>query len=122
MKRVASVLAAAAAAAAAALVVASPAIAQKPADDHSAHHAPGAPGAPAEPAGALTDGEIRRVDREAKKLTIKHGPIQNLDMPAMTMVFQVKDAAMLDQVKAGDKVKFRAEKDGGQYTVTKIEK
>jgi len=70
----------------------------------------------------LTDGEIRRVDKEAKKLTIKHGPIQNLDMPAMTMVFQVKDAAMLDQVKAGDKVRFRAEKDGGQYTVTKIEK
>ena len=71
---------------------------------------------------ALTAGEVKKVDREAKKLTIKHGPIQNLDMPAMTMVFQVKDAAMLDQVKAGDKVKFRAEKDGGQYTVTKIEK
>jgi len=70
----------------------------------------------------LTEGEIRRVDKEAKKLTIKHGPIANLDMPAMTMVFQVKDPAMLDQVKAGDKVRFAADKVGGAYTVTKIEK
>jgi Cu/Ag efflux protein CusF len=70
----------------------------------------------------LADGEIRRVDREAKKITIKHGPIASLDMPPMTMVFQVKDPALLDQVKAGDKVKFQAEKAGGQYVVTKIEK
>ena len=70
----------------------------------------------------LADGEIRRVDKEAKKLTIKHGPIPSIDMPPMTMVFQVKDPAMLDQVKAGDKVKFQAEKAGGQYVVTKIEK
>jgi len=69
----------------------------------------------------FTDGEIRRVDKEAKKLTIKHGPIQNLGMDSMTMVFQVKDPAMLDQVKAGDKVRFQADKIGGQYTVTKIE-
>ncbi|MGE0874849.1 MAG: copper-binding protein [Burkholderiales bacterium] len=68
-----------------------------------------------------TDGEIRKVDKDAKKITIKHGPIQNLDMPPMTMVFQVKDPAMLDKVKAGDKVKFDAEKLGGAYTVTKIE-
>jgi len=72
-------------------------------------------------AAALTDGEIRKVDKETKKITIKHGPIQNLDMPGMTMVFQVKDPAMLDQVKAGDKVKFSAEKVGGAYTVTRIE-
>jgi Cu/Ag efflux protein CusF len=70
----------------------------------------------------LADGEIRRVDKDAKKLTIKHGPIANLDMPPMTMVFQVKDPAMLDQVKAGDKVRFQAEKAGGQYVVTRIEK
>ncbi len=68
-----------------------------------------------------TDGEIRKVDKDAKKITIKHGPIQNLDMPAMTMVFQVKDPSMLEQVKAGDKVKFEAQKLGGAYTVTKIE-
>ena len=69
----------------------------------------------------LSDGEIRKVDKDAKKITIKHGPLENLDMPAMTMVFQVKDPAMLEQVKAGDKVKFEAQKLGGAYTVTKIE-
>jgi Cu/Ag efflux protein CusF len=69
----------------------------------------------------LSDGEIRRVDKEAKKLTIRHGPIPHLNMESMTMVFHVKDAAMLDQVKAGDKVKFAADKIGGNYTVTKIE-
>ena len=70
---------------------------------------------------ALSDGEVRRVDKDAKKLTIRHGPIQNLDMPPMTMVFQVQDAAMLDTVKPGDKIKFAADKIGGAYTVTKIE-
>ena len=70
---------------------------------------------------ALTDGEVRKVDKDAKKITIKHGPLANLDMPAMTMVFQVKDPAMLDKVKAGDKVKFQAEKIGGAFTVTQIE-
>lgn len=69
----------------------------------------------------LSDGEVRKVDKDAKKITIKHGPLQNLNMPPMTMVFQVKDQAMLDQVKAGDKVKFQAEKVGGEFTVTKIE-
>ena len=69
----------------------------------------------------LSDGEIRKVDKDAKKITIRHGPIQNLDMPAMTMVFQVKDAAMLDQFKVGDKVKFAADKVGGAYIVTRIE-
>jgi len=71
--------------------------------------------------GPMADGEIRKVDRDAAKLTIRHGEIKNLEMPPMTMVFRVKDAAMLDQVKAGDKVKFSAEKIGGQYTVTGIE-
>jgi Cu/Ag efflux protein CusF len=70
--------------------------------------------------GALTEGEVRKVDKDAKKITLKHGPIQNLEMPAMTMVFQVKDPAMLEQVKAGDKVKFQAEKIGGRFTVTRI--
>jgi Cu/Ag efflux protein CusF len=65
---------------------------------------------------------VRRVDKDAKKVTIKHGPLANLDMPAMTMVFQVKDPALLDKVKAGDKVKFQAEKIAGGYAVTKIER
>ena len=70
---------------------------------------------------SLADGEIRKVDKDAKKITLRHGPMPSLDMPAMTMVFQVQDAALLDKVKAGDKVKFQAEKVGGAYTVTKIE-
>jgi Cu(I)/Ag(I) efflux system periplasmic protein CusF len=85
-----------------------------------AHHQPAAATAVAAPA-AMADGEVRRVDRDAKKITIKHGPISNLDMPPMTMVFQVQDPAMLDQVKAGDKIKFNADKVGSAYTVKKIE-
>ena len=70
---------------------------------------------------AMADGEVRKVDKDAKKITLKHGPIKSLDMPAMTMVFQVKDAAFLDKVKQGDKVRFAAEKVGGAYTLTQIE-
>ena len=69
----------------------------------------------------MADGEIRRIDKDAKKITIKHGPLESLDMPAMTMVFQVRDLAMLERVKVGDKVKFQAEKIGGGFAVVKIE-
>ncbi len=93
-----------------AAALAFPAFAQQSSTDHAAHH-----GAP------LSDGEVRKVDKQAKKITIKHGPLANLDMPAMTMVFQVKDPALLDQLKAGDKVKFQAEKVGSALTVTKIQ-
>jgi len=72
-------------------------------------------------AGAMSEGEVRKVDKDAKKITIKHGPLANLDMPAMTMVFQVADPAMLDQVKPGDKVRFEAEKVGGAFRVKKME-
>jgi Cu/Ag efflux protein CusF len=71
---------------------------------------------------ALSEGEVRKVDKDAKKITIKHGPLANLDMPAMTMVFQVKEPAMVEQVKAGEKVKFRAEKVGAAYVLTRIER
>jgi len=84
-----------------------------------AHHEGKAAASPA--VGQLAEGEVRNVDKDAKKITIKHGPIQSLDMPPMTMVFQVKDAALLDQVKTGDKIKFTAEKVGGAVTVTQIE-
>ena len=105
------------AALAALATLAAPAYAQTPAVDHSAHHSAQAPAQSAN----LTDGEIRRVDKDAKKLTIRHGLIKNLDMPPMTMVFLVKDPAMLDKVNTGDKVKFSAEKVGGAYVVTQIE-
>ena len=69
----------------------------------------------------MTDGEIRKVDKDAKKITIKHGEIKNLDMPAMTMVFQVKDPAMLEKVQSGDKVKFKVIKSDSGFVVTEIQ-
>jgi Cu(I)/Ag(I) efflux system periplasmic protein CusF len=75
----------------------------------------------AAPAGAMTEGEVRKVDKGAGKITLKHGPIANLEMPPMTMVFRVKDPAMVDRVKAGDAVRFRAEQVNGTYTVTELQ-
>ena len=89
------------------------------ANDHAAHHV--AQANAAAPA-SLAEGEVRKVDKDAGKITLKHGPIDNLGMPPMTMVFRAKDPSMLDQVKAGDKVKFAAEQVGGQMTVTQIER
>jgi Cu(I)/Ag(I) efflux system protein CusF len=67
-------------------------------------------------------GEIKKINESAGKITIKHGPIPNLDMDAMTMVFRVADAALLKQVKVGDKVKFEADRVNGAITVTSIVK
>ncbi len=69
----------------------------------------------------MTEGEVRKVDKATGKITLKHGEIKGLDMPPMTMVFGVSNAAMLDQVKAGDKIRFRASNDGGKFTVTEIQ-
>lgn len=85
--------------------------------DHSKMHGTGA----SAPAAEMTEGEIKKVDKDNKKLTIKHGEIRNLDMPAMTMVFQVKDATLLDKVKAGDKIRFVAEKSADGYVVTDVQ-
>lgn len=75
----------------------------------------------AQSSNAMTNGEIRKVDKDAKKITIKHDEIKSLGMPPMTMVFQVKDPAMLDQVKQGDKVRFNVEQVGSATVVTHIE-
>ena len=97
-------------------VVAAPVMAQPKAEEHTAHH----PASAAASATDMTDGEVRKVDKGAMKLTIKHGEIKNLDMPPMTMVFQVKDGALLDALKAGDKIRFVAEKTATGYAVTEI--
>ena len=73
------------------------------------------------PANEMAHAEVRKVDVAAKKVTLKHGPIKNLDMPGMTMVFQVKDATLLDKIKAGDKIRFSAEQQQGAYVVTGVE-
>jgi Cu/Ag efflux protein CusF len=69
-----------------------------------------------------TEGEVRKVDPAAGKLTLRHGRIENLDMPGMTMVFRVPDLGMLDGLKEGDKVRFSAERSGGAITITSIER
>ncbi len=74
------------------------------------------------PSPDMAQAEVRKVDLDAKKITLKHGPIKNLDMPPMTMVFQVRDAALLDKLKAGDQVRFSAEQQQGAYVVTAVEK
>jgi Cu/Ag efflux protein CusF len=70
----------------------------------------------------LVSGTVKKIDAEQGKLTLDHGPIKNLDMDGMTMVFKAADPAMLKTIKAGDKVKFTAERVNGQLTVTKIQK
>ncbi|MBX3605408.1 MAG: copper-binding protein [Piscinibacter sp.] len=72
-------------------------------------------------AAPAADGEVRKVDTAQGKLTLRHGRIENLDMPAMTMVFRVADPKMLSQLKVGDKVKFAADNVNGALTVTAIE-
>lgn len=75
----------------------------------------------ANPAAALSEGEIRRLDPESGKLTIRHGEIRNLDMPPMTMVFTARDKALLSGLKVGDRISFVAGNEGGKYLVTEIQ-
>ena len=71
----------------------------------------------------MVDGEVTKVDESAGKITIKHGAMPKFDMgDGMTMVFRANDPAILKQVKAGDKIKFEADKVNGQFTVMKVEK
>jgi Cu(I)/Ag(I) efflux system protein CusF len=91
---------------------------QAGADDSHKHHA----ATPAAAGTALTEGEVRKVDKAAGKITIKHGAMAKFDMPAMTMAYRVKDKAMLEQLKPGDKIKFDADGIGGEFTVTRLEK
>lgn len=88
--------------------------------DHSHHAKPAdvtmAPAAAAE----LADGEVRRIDADAGKVTLKHGDIKSLDMPPMTMVFHA-DKALLGSLKVGDKVRFKAVLNSGKYTVVDIQ-
>jgi Cu(I)/Ag(I) efflux system protein CusF len=69
----------------------------------------------------MTDGEVRKVDPGARKVTLRHGPIANLDMPGMTMVFKATDPKMLEHLKEGDRVRFSADRVNGTIAVTRIE-
>lgn len=95
------------------LLAAQPAAAQSASVDHSKMAM--------SPTQTMTDGEIRKIDKDAGKMTIKHGEIKHMDMPPMTMVFAAGDKAMLDLVKVGDKVRFVAMQDNGRMVVTEIQ-
>jgi Cu(I)/Ag(I) efflux system periplasmic protein CusF len=69
-----------------------------------------------------TAGEVTKVDKAAGKVTLKHGEIKNLDMPAMSMVFRAKDPKVIEGLAVGDKIRFTAEKINGQYTLTSVTK
>ena len=73
---------------------------------------------------ATAEGQVKKIDEAAGKITLNHGPIKNLDMPDenMTMVFHVQDPAMLKQVKVGDKVQFQAVRANAGITISKLQK
>lgn len=100
----------------AALIAALPALAQH---GHEGHHASPIQAATTSP-GGYTGGEVKNVDRDAGKVTLKRGAIENIGMPAMTMAYRAKDPSILDQVKIGDTVKFKAEHLGGAIVVTEV--
>jgi len=95
---------------------------QASAQDSHNHHATNEAKPAANASAALTDGEVRKIDKAAGKITIKHGPMPKFDMPAMTMAYRVKDKAMLDNLKPGDKIKFDADGVGGEFTVLRLER
>lgn len=88
-------------------------------DKHAGHHS--AKAASTDAKLEMVDAEVKKVDKDAKNITLKHGPIKSLDMPGMTMVFQVKDGKLLDNVKPGDKVKVSVEQTKSGYSVTSVE-
>jgi Cu(I)/Ag(I) efflux system protein CusF len=76
---------------------------------------------PGAQAAAMSEGVVRKIDAANARITIRHGPLANLDMPPMTMVFRVQPPELLNAVKVGDKVKFHAEDINGTFTVTAIQ-
>ena len=79
------------------------------------------PGKSTTAAASMTDGEVRKIDKDAGKITIKHGDIKHLEMPGMTMVFTAKDKALLDKTQVGEKIRFMVVSEGGKMVVTAIE-
>ena len=75
----------------------------------------------AQSAADMALGEVRKIDKEARKITIKHGEIKELEMPPMTMVFTLKDPAVLENFKVGDKVKFKVVREDGKILVTELQ-
>jgi len=89
---------------------------------HANSTTPASAAASAPQASELAEGEIRRIDVANQKLTIKHGPIKSLAMPGMTMVFVLKDEALLNSLKVGDKIRFDAARIEGVFVVTRLQR
>ena len=100
----------------AAVATALPGLAQT--GGHEGHHAQATP---ASVSNRYTEGEVKKIDKDAGKITLKHGAIENLDMPPMTMVFRTKDTSALDKVNVGDSVRFKAEQIEGAITVAELQ-
>jgi Cu(I)/Ag(I) efflux system periplasmic protein CusF len=88
------------------------------ADPHAGHGKPAVQGA----AVAMSDGTVRKIDTATGRITIAHGPLANLGMPPMTMVFKAKDAALLKDLKVGDGIRFVAEQEGNDYVVSRLQR
>ena len=86
------------------------------ADDQHAQHQEVVASAP------MSEGEVRKIDPENRKLTLRHGPLVNLNMPGMTMVFTARDGAMLEGLEEGSRIRFIAERIGGVYTIVRLER
>lgn len=102
----------------AALGLAMPAVA---AEDHGNHHGQEAASPPAGAETPLVDAVVRKVDAANGKVTLSHGPLQNLKMPGMTMAFRVANPAWLEQMKPGDKIRIAVDKVDGAFTVIRFE-
>ena len=108
-------------AAIAALLSAGAVHAQSHEHQHQHNHVHPAAATASSATASSAEGEIRKIDKENGKVTIKHGPLANLKMPAMTMAFKVQDPAMLEKVKVGDKVNFAVDRIDGAFTVTQLQ-
>ena len=86
---------------------------------HDAHAGHGA--APVSSSAGLVDGVVKKIDKAGGKVTVAHGPLTNLNMPAMTMAFRVKDAAWIDRMQVDGKIRFVAESIGGTLTIVRFE-
>ena len=109
---------------AAAALMAGPASSQPKASDHASHqasHHSASPAAADANQAHSADGEVRRIDKDAGRVTLRHGDIKTLDMPPMTMVFTVRDKALLEGFKTGDKVKFKLVNEAGKLIITAMQ-
>ncbi len=87
--------------------------------EHAAHHGSELPTDVAD--SKVAEGTVKKIDKVAGKVTIAHGPLESLGMPAMTMMFRAAEMSLLDRVQVGDKIRFTAERADGELIITSLE-